>query len=325
MRQAESNGNGVAGRSVTVEEFMEAGRERLELELVAGKAGTQRQILEPAVNRPGLALTGFFHYFAFRRIQVLGHAEHAFLFSLDEIQRPNRLRAMFERHIPCVVVTRNRRVLPEITKLGEEHKVPVIRCPLVTGRFINMATVLMEDLAAPRVSQQGTMVEIFGIGVMLTGAAGAGKSETALALIKRGHCLVSDDVTNMRMENTGLIIGCAPDAIKYHMEVRGLGIIHVPSLFGVTSVRGQKKLDLVVHLDRTTGVKIDPGSSEQGVVSILGKDVPRVVIPVAPGRDIAALVEVAALNHKLRVLGHDAAKEFDERLIASISKESDRE
>jgi len=322
MRGAKKKGS---ERSVTVAAFLDAGKTSFGMELVSGKAGLQKQILEPAVNRPGLALAGFFHYFAFRRIQVLGHAEHAYLFSLDEVQRANRLAAVFERHVPCVVVTRKRRVLPEICRLGDEFQIPVLRCPAVTGHFINKATVLMEDLSAPRMSLQGTMVEIYGIGVLLTGPAGTGKSETALALVKRGHCLVSDDVANLRLENSGAIIATAPDAIKYHMEVRGLGIIHVPSLFGVTSVQSSKRLNMIVHLERPAAERIDPGSRKEGVISVLGKDVTRVVIPVAPGRDTAALVEVAALNFKLKVLGHDAAKEFDERLIANISERSGHE
>jgi len=306
---------------VTVADFLKVGRERLELELVAGGDGVNRRIEEAAMNRPGLALTGFFQYFAPRRIQILGHAEMAYLASLPEPERVDRLRQLFSHHMPCMVVTRRHRVLPELLKLAEEFRICVLRTPLITKHFINGATLIMENLTAPRVVMQGTMVEILGVGVLLVGKAGVGKSETALALIKKGHCLVSDDVTALRVDSSGNVIASPVGVIRYHMEIRGLGIIHVPSLFGVASVRNEKKLDLVINLCSPDMIASEDRSGQDMVRrTILGVEIPSLELPVAPGRDVANIVEVAALDHMLKLLGHDAAKELDAKLISVLSE-----
>jgi HPr kinase/phosphorylase len=305
---------------VTVADFMKAGRERMELDLVAGEAGLNRRIDEAAVNRPGLALTGFFQYFAPRRIQTLGHAEMAYLQSLPVSERRVRLQKLFENHIPCLVVTRRHRVATELQELAEAFKTPVFRTPLITKHFVNGATIIMENLMAPHMVIQGTMVEILGVGVLLTGRAGVGKSETALALIKKGHSLVADDVTSLRLDSSGAVVGAPIGVTRYHMEIRGLGIIHVPSLFGVASVRNEKKLDLVINLCSPEMVSGEDRSGQAvRTRTILGSDIPLTEIPVAPGRDVANIVEVAALDQMLKRLGHDAAKELDEKLIAVLA------
>ena len=309
--------------AVTVEAFLENGAKELHLELIGGKAGLSRRILEGALNRPGLALAGFFEHFAHRRIQVFGLAECAYLATLGEDDRKMRLRDLFSKRIPCAVVTRGRKTPPELEVLAEECGVAVLRTSMITMHFVNAATIIMENLMAPRVKVQGTMVEIMGIGVLIEGKSGLGKSEVALALIKKGHALVADDVTALRIDSAGSVLASAVDVTRYHMEIRGLGIIHVPSLFGVASVRGEKKLDLVVSL-REPGVDYEdrtPGGDAEW--EVLGVKVPRVTIPVGAGRDLANVVETAALNQKLRTLGHDAEKEFDERLIAMMTRGKD--
>ncbi|MEI6563634.1 MAG: HPr(Ser) kinase/phosphatase [bacterium] len=308
---------------VTVGDFLKAGKERLELDLVAGASGVTRRIDEAAINRPGLALTGFYQYFAPRRIQILGHAEMAYLAAMPDAGRYDCLKQLFSHHVPCVVVTRRHRVLPELMKLAEESRISVLRTPLITKNFINGATIVMENLMAPRMVIQGTMVEILGVGVLLVGKAGVGKSETALALIKKGHCLVSDDVTALRVDSSGDVIGSPVGVIRYHMEIRGLGIIHVPSLFGVASVRNEKRLDLVINLCSPDMIAAEDRSGQISAKrSILGVDIPSIEIPVAPGRDVANIVEVAALDQMLKRLGHDAAKELDDKLIAVLAGEN---
>jgi len=305
---------------VSVASFVATGKESLHLELVAGAGGLEHRISEAAINRPGLALSGFFQYFAHRRIQVLGLAEHEYLRSLSSEERDKRLRDFFEKRIPCVVIARHKKVFPEIVRLAEEFHVPVLRTQMITKHFINAATIIMENLMAPRMMAQGTMVEIMGIGVLIEGRPGMGKSETALSLIKKGHALVSDDVTALRLDSSGSVIGSPVNVTRYHMEIRGLGVIHVPSLFGVSSVRGEKKLDFVVTLC-VPETRDDEDRSVAGnrTVVLLGVKVPRIFVPVAPGRDLANVIETAALDEKLRRLGHDAAKELDERLVASMS------
>ncbi len=306
---------------VSVAEFFDAGRERLCLKLMSGKSGLSRRVEELAINRPGLALTGFFRYFAHRRIQILGHAEMAYLHSLSEAERLRRLRQVFARHVPCIVLTRRYRVFPELIALGQEFRTPILCTPLITKDFINAATLVLERLTLPQMNAQGTMVEILGVGVLIEGKAGVGKSETALALVKKGHSLIADDVTRLRLDSSGALIGSAIGVTRFHMEIRGMGIIHVPSLFGVASVRGEKRLDMVVSLVRPEGLVNDDRSGQQPRKrEYFGVSVPCMALPVAPGRDISNLIEVAALDQKLKQLGHDAAKEMDEKLIALLTK-----
>lgn len=309
-------------QNVTVKSFLEAGSEPLEMELVAGGSGISHRIPEAAINRPGLALSGFYQYFAQRRIQVIGLSEYSYLKSLDETTRLKSLRDFFSRKMPCVVFSRHKKLLPEVVELADEFNVPVLRSYMITKHFVNVATIIMENLMAPRMNVQGTMVEIMGVGVLIKGAPGVGKSETALGLIRRGHALVADDVTSLRLDSAGAVIGAPVYATRYHMEIRGLGIIHVPSLFGVVSVREEKKLDMVVTL-------YDPGSKDNGgdlrgsearqSLTLLGEELPHLLLRVAPGHDMVNIVEAAALDAKLRRLGHDAVKELDERLINIMS------
>ena len=312
-------------KNIQVSRFQEAGAD-LGLELVAGEAGLKKSIAEAALNRPGLALSGFFDYFANKRIQVIGWAEHAFLSSLSDTDRRRSLKLFFDQKIPCVVVARGKKVFPEITELAEEHKIAVFRSQMITKHFINAATILMENLMAPSIKVQGTMVEIMGIGVMIEGKPGMGKSEAALGLVRRGHALVSDDITTLRLDSSGSLIASPVDVTRYHMEIRGLGIIHVPSLFGVAAVRQEKRLDLVATLCKA-GTRDEEDRSGERLMKreFLGANVPQLFMPVAAGRDLTNLVETAALDFKLRSLGHDAVKELDERLMNIMVGTSDSE
>ena len=303
---------------VNVARFAEASGERLQLELVAGESGLSQVILEPTINRPGLGLSGFFKYFANRRIQVIGLAEHTYLTSLSTAERAERLRGLFEQKVPCVLVTRGKRVFPALTRLAEEFGVPVFRTPLITKHVVNVATIIMENLQAPTAKVQGTMIEIMGVGVLIEGKSGIGKSDAALALIRKGYSLVSDDITVLRRDSGGSVIGAPVKITQYHMEIRGIGIIHVPSLFGVSAVREHKKLDLVVNLCRPGE---EPPEDLSGTVhrrDVMGAEIPLVYVVVEPGRDLANVIEAAALRHKLHTLGHDAEKELDARLMAML-------
>lgn len=305
--------------AITVKTLMKEGAEKLALSVVSGEEHLGRTLQETAMNRPGLALTGFFQYFANQRLQVFGLAEFTYLKSLPREDELVRLRALFEQQIPGIVVTRNRKAPKEILELAEEYKVPVLRSSMVTMNFVNECTVLLEKLTAPQERIQGTMMEIMGIGVLLRGAPGIGKSETALSLIERGYSLVSDDVTEIRRTSRGRVVCWASEITRYHMEIRGLGIIHVPSLFGVSSIRRHTELDLVVHLTQPTGNEDRTGVAP-GSVEFMGCSVPCIELPVQSGRDMANIVEVAALNQKLKELGHDAAKELDDRIINRLAK-----
>jgi HPr kinase/phosphorylase len=298
---------------------MDEGADRLSLSVIAGEKYLNRKLPEIAMNRPGLALTGFFQYFANQRLQIFGLAEFTYLKSLSDKEKHKRLKELFEQQIPGIIITRNRKAPPEILELAEKFKVPVIRTPMVTMNFVNECTVLLEKLTSPRERIQGTTMEIMGIGVLLRGAPGIGKSETALSLIERGYSLVSDDVTEIRRTTRRRIVCWANEVTRYHMEIRGLGIIHVPSLFGVSSIRRYTELDVVIDLKPPTGEEDRTGVHPE-TVELMGVEIPLITLPVRSGRDMANIVEVAALNQKLKELGHDAAKELDDKVINHLTR-----
>jgi len=309
--------------SIKLKELLENGRDRLSLELIWGEEHLNRVVEEKAINRPGLALTGFFQYFAQRRLQVFGLAEFTYLKSLDSAERELRLRGIFEKNIPGIIIARNRNPLPELRALAEEYCIPLFRTAMITSRFINESTLLIEELTAPRGRIQGTMLEIMGIGVLLQGKAGIGKSETALSLIERGYSLVADDVTEVVRDSRGRVMAYANELTRYHMEIRGVGIVHVPSLFGVAAIRRESELDLVIELH---SYKNDADEERTGItpgeIEVLDVKFPLYSLPVSPGRDMANIVEAAALNHKLKILGHDAAKELDEKVIDTFLRKA---
>ncbi len=305
--------------TVTVEAFYTGHSSALGLALVAGAQGLKRVIREPTVNRPGLVLTGFTRFFASKRIQVLGNAETAFLRSLAPMDRLQRYRRLFSYRIPCFVFSRDLEPDQQFLQAAEEHDIPVFKTPLITMRFVNLATLALEMMFAPRDTDLGSMVDILGVGVIIRGESGIGKSECVLALIERGYSLVSDDVTKVTLVDGREVVGTSAELTRNHMEVRGIGIINVAAMFGVRSVRGEKRVDLVVTLKVWNEVEdVDRLGMEEDYVKILGVPIPHIVIPVRPGRDLARLVEVAAFQTKLKAAGYNPAKELDDRLIARM-------
>jgi HPr kinase/phosphorylase len=305
---------------ITVERFYTEQASDLELQLVAGANGLKRIIREPTVNRPGLALAGFTRYFANKRVQVIGNAEATFLKSLSPEIRKRRYTDLFSYKIPCVVYSRDINPDKLLLQAAEKADVPVFRCPFITMKFINLATLALEMLFAPRGTDIGSMVDILGIGVIIRGESGIGKSETVLALIDRGYSLVSDDITRVTLMDGHEVVGTSAELTRNHMEVRGIGIINVAAMFGVKSIRQEKRVDLVVSLKTWNEVAdVDRLGMDDEFVKILGVEIPHVTIPVRPGRDLARLIEVAAFQTKLKSSGHNPAKELNDRLIAQMS------
>ena len=305
---------------VTVERFYTQHASSLQLRLVAGASGLKRIIREPTVNRPGLALAGFTKYFASKRVQVMGAAEYTFLKSLTKEQRRDRYADLFSHKIPCVVFSRNLKPDREFLKAAERANVPIFQCPLITMKFINLATLALEMMFAPRGTEMGSMVDILGVGVIIKGESGIGKSESVLALIERGYSLVADDITKVTLLDGREIMGTSSELTRNHMEVRGIGIINVAAMFGVKSIRLEKRVDLVVSLKLWNEVPdVDRLGMEDEHVEILGVKVPHITIPVRPGRDLARLVEVAAYQTKLKQSGYNPAKELNERLLAKMA------
>jgi HPr kinase/phosphorylase len=306
--------------AVTVERFYTGHAADLGLSLLAGAGGLKRLIREPTVNRPGLVLSGFTRYFAFKRVQVIGNAEAFFLKSLSDAERARRCATFFSYKLPCVVFARHLNPDKLFLAAAEKAGVPIFRCPLVTMKFINLATLALEMMFAPHGTEMGSMIDILGVGVLLRGESGIGKSESVLALIERGYSLVADDVTKVVLVDGREVVGSSAEVTRNHMEVRGIGIINVAAMFGVRCIRQEKRVDLVITLRLWNEVPdVDRLGMEQEYVKILGVDIPHITLPVRPGRDLARLIEVAAFQAKLKSTGFNPAKELDDRLISRMT------
>src|SRR5436305_8329505 len=301
---------------VTVESFYTSHAEKLKMKLDGPRVGFHRKIREPTIKRRGLALSGFYTYFAERRVQVLGAAEHSYLNSLASRARVRRFRALCARKIPCLVVSSGFHLDPAVLTAAVEEKIAVFRTPMITMKFINAATILLEGDFSPTVTEFGSTVDILGIGVLIRGESGIGKSECVLGLIERGYSLVSDDVTRITSFEGRELMATSPEVTRYHMEVRGIGIINVASVFGVGAIREEKRLDLVATLKDWSDMEdVDRTGLDREFYEILDTKVPHVTIPVRPGRDLARLIEVAAMDQKLKSLGSNAALEFNTKLL----------
>ncbi len=306
--------------TITVERFYTGESQSLSLKLVAGATGLSRVIREPTVNRPGLALAGFTRYFANKRLQIIGNAESCFLRTLPPKERARRYANLFSYKIPGVIFSRSIQPDRLFRRAAEVAQVPIFVTPLITMKFINLATLALEMLFAPRGSEMGSMVDILGVGVLIRGESGIGKSESVLALIERGYSLVSDDITRVTLIDGHEIMGTSAELTRNHMEVRGIGIINVADMFGVRSIRTQKSVDLVITLKPWEEVQdVERLGMDQEFVKILGVPVPHIIIPVRPGRDLARLIEVAAFHVKLKSGGRNPAKELNDRVLAQMA------
>jgi HPr kinase/phosphorylase len=307
-------------QAITVGQFFKEHGPSLEMKLLAGEAGLERVIREPTVNRPGLALSGFTRYFAYKRMQVMGHAEVFYLREQRQEERESRYAYLFAYKIPCVVFSRGLKPDKEFLAAAAQAGVPIFQTPLVTMKFINKATLELEMMFAPRTSEHGCMVDILGVGVIIKGESGIGKSESVLALIERGYSLVADDVVRGVLVDGRDVLCTSSELTRDHMEVRGIGIINVAQMFGVKAIRKEKKLDLIVTLKPWDDVSdVERVGMEQEFVKVLGVDIPHVTLPVRPGRDIARLIEVAAFQMKLRKSGYNAAEDLNNRLLAQMN------
>lgn len=300
--------------SITVQEFLERHAEELDLTTEHPVVGLDRKIEEPAVNRPGLALSGFFTYFAKKRIQVLGNSEHSYLKKLSQETRLERFTQLCEQDFPCLVIARGHKLHPEVLELAREKNIAVISTTRPTMNFLNEATIRLEREFAPRTTLHGCMVDYRGIGILIMGKSGSGKSETSIGLLEKGAALVADDAVYVSQMG-GELSTRSKEFARGYLEMRGIGIINVANLYGLSAIRPEKRLDLVVELKPATDLnKVDRLGMIQKKYKILDTEVPLIEIPVAPGRDTARLVGVAALNLQLQRLGYNMADEFNKRL-----------
>ncbi|MFP4166252.1 MAG: HPr(Ser) kinase/phosphatase [Opitutales bacterium] len=308
--------------ALPVSEFYESFKDALELELVAGEKGLNKTIRERSLNRPALAVAGFFKYFASKRIQLFGAGEMGYLREMNEDEERRVITEILKRNVPCLVISRHLAPSKTFRELADSYNTPLIRSPLKSKIFTTEATLLLEEKFAPRTHVHGTLLDVKGIGTLICGESGVGKSECALALIERGHSLVADDLTYVKRLSDREIMGTSSELSRGYMECRGIGIINIAELFGVRAVRMQKRLDLVIHfVNWAAGMHEERTGLEENSMEILGLEVPIMEIPVRPGRDMARLVEVASMVRALRIMGHDSgAAEFNERLIAHMTQ-----
>lgn len=309
-------------KSITVGDFFERNRESLKMKLQGTDAGYSRKITEPSLNRPGLALCGFFTYFAYRLVQVIGNSEVSYLNGLDASLAEERFRQLCLSDIPCVVVAREKRLSPNLLTIANETGISVFQSSMVTMKFLNAATIRLDWAFAPTTVMHGCLVDVQGVGVFIIGPSGSGKSEAVLGLLERGASMVADDAVNFRLIEEREIQGSAPDITRNMIEVRGIGLLNVAAIFGVGSVRLSKRLDLIVRLVHHPNLaEVERFDAGAHTVKVLDQDVPLLEVPVIAGRDVAGLIEIAALNHKLRTFGYNAAAEFDQRLLKKMADE----
>jgi HPr kinase/phosphorylase len=270
-----------------------------------------------SVERPGLQLAGgFFDYFDPRRILVLGLAEYEYLRTFSAEERKNKVGSLFMHgEIPCIILSRDLPALPELVETAKKYACPVFRSPKMTTDLMSDLYIYLNRLLAPSVSEHGVLMEVFGVGILLTGKSGVGKSETAMELIKRGHRLIADDNVIIK-EIANELYGTAPEIIRYFMELRGIGIINVKSMYGSGSVLDEKTIQLVIQLENwQQGKEYDRIGDEMSSTEYLGIKIPKLTIPVSPGRNLAIIIEVAARNFRLKSMGYDASEELITRSI----------
>lgn len=296
--------------------------DQFKLELVAGKDGVHREIFMSEISRPGIEMTGYFKYYPKDRLQLLGKTELSYYADLNSSQRRDRALRLCTDITPGIVVSRGMDIPEELAEVCNESGVPLLRSPYKTTRVISRLTNYLEAKFAPFTAVHGVLVDIYGIGVLITGQSGVGKSETALELVKRGHRLVADDSVEIRQEDYDRLIGTSPPLIEHLLEIRGLGIINVMTLFGAGSVRSYKKISYIINLEAWDQKKqYDRLGLEEETMKIIDVEVPRATLPVRPGRNLAVIIEVAAMNFRLKRMGVNAAEEFSERLTTMIKQE----
>jgi len=306
-------------QSITVEKLLKRMEYELQLKLIAGENGLSREIRVAEINLPGLALCGYYKFFAYERIQILGNNETAYLNELEPSQRAEIIKKLLSYQIPCVVVARNLKPPEELIAESNRVGISVLSTNLPTPVFIRRLLLFLEDEFGPYEIIHGNLVEVFGIGVLILGESGIGKSECALELIKRRHRIVADDAILLKRISGHRILGMSAHVLKHYMEVRGLGIIDVLTLFGVTAIRSRMRVELVVTLEHWDQAKVyDRSGLDDDFYEILEEKLPHVTIPVRPGRNTSIIVEVAAMNLRARKMGYYAAEEFNAALIKEM-------
>ena len=314
-----------AAPHVEVTELLGTELSDLHLRVLSGDVHLDRRITHPRVQKPGLAFAGYYNYIKPGRVQIIGESETAYLKTLAPEERQQRFRNIVDLPVPVFIITKGIEPFPTFHELCRENKVPILGSTSLSSTVITRVSFFLEDHLVPVTHLHAVLIEIYGLGVLLIGRSGVGKSESALDLITRGHSLVADDRVTIRRYPSGDLIGYCEEPVKHHMELRGLGIINVKDLYGLAAIRDRKTIDLVVELEPWEKGKVyDRLGLDETVYTILETPVPYIRMPVATGRNVASLVEIAARNHVLKVQGHDSAREFALKLEAKIEQRRKR-
>ena len=304
-----------ATAGVPVRELLEAGKDYLAVELIAGASGVEKLITHQRIQKPGLAMAGHVGFIHPGRVQVFGESEITYLVALDAERQRSLLEPITACPLSCVAITKGLGVPPVLAELCEAHDIPLLRSPLLSSTFIDRLNHFLDAHFAPRTTVHGVMVDVLGVGVLVTGPSGIGKSECALDLVMRGHRLVSDDVVEIRCRQDEILVARGSELVRHHMEVRGLGIINIAHLFGVGATRQRKRVELVIDLQRgDTNDDCERLGFDVETTELLGVEIPLVRLPVVPGRSVSNLVEVAARNLLLRLKGLNPAADLESRL-----------
>ena len=311
-------------RTVNVGRLFERLSEPLELVQLGGAFGHERSVLNSELSSPGLAIAGFVARFIAERPQVFGETEMTYLASLSDGDRRRQLELFFSFPVPCVFVTKGLELVEPLLEVAVAAAVPVFRSPLKTNEFYRRAKPLVEDMFAPTVTLHGSLADVYGVGVMFTGASGIGKSECVMDLVERGHRLVADDVVIVRRRGNDVLIGSGPELQRHYMEIRGVGLIDVPTIFGIRAVRQQKRIEVIVQLmEWTEDAVVDRTGLEGEITTILGVELPIITVYLNPGKNITVIAEVIAMNHLLRYSGINSAEVFNQRLMGHMQKAAD--
>ncbi len=310
--------------AVTVGRLIERLKEPLQLEQLAGSDGKNREIENPDVSSPGLALAGYVGRFIAERVQMMGETEITYLSTLGEAERRRILAQFFAFPIPCIFITKGLEAVPPLVELAQAAGVPVHRSPMKTAEVYRRLKPVMEELFAPSSTLHGSLADVFGVGVLFTGASGIGKSECVLDLVERGHRLVADDLVICFRRGNDIVIGRGHELQRHFMEIRGVGLIDVRSIFGIRAVRQQKRIEVVVQLlEWSENSPVDRTGLEPQIMTILGIELPKITVYLNPGKNITVISEVIAMNHLLRYYGENPAEAFNQRLIGRMREASD--
>jgi len=309
--------------SITVEFFYNRTKDKFKLKLLNEQVGFTREIRDQNLHRPGLPLAGFLDLFSYSRIQVFGNTENRYLINLNVEDRKNAIETIFKYNIPCVVVTDDNQPPEEMIRLANKYSIPIFGSSYSTTKLIYLIGDFLDDQFAPRLSIHGSFVDVYGVGMLFFGKSGIGKSEVALDLVERGHRLVADDVVILTKKGEGIIMGSGTDLVKHFMEIRGVGIIDVRSMFGVRAIRFQKRLEVLIELEvwDDKGEYTRTGLDDTNML-LMDIELPHIKLPIIPGKNITVISEVIALNYLLKLYGYDAAKTLQQRITDKIQYKS---